>query len=126
MTTERFHPIGTRIGYITIQIAVHGTARKGNCGMGSAFVMISMKKACTARYFDMDTGEIGNLSQPGPLGPEVCDGEEIADFEMLANHCRPLCTDGPVDPNLQVYCDFDCADDCGGFALPGEDRKSVV
>ena len=26
---------------------------------------ISMKKARTARYFDMDTGEIGKLSQPG-------------------------------------------------------------
>ena len=28
-------------------------------------VDIAIKKAKTARYFDMDTGEIGNLSQPG-------------------------------------------------------------
>lgn len=26
---------------------------------------IAIKKAKTARYFDMDTGEIGKLSQPG-------------------------------------------------------------
>jgi uncharacterized protein GlcG (DUF336 family) len=26
---------------------------------------IAQKKACTARYFDMNTGDIGQLSQPG-------------------------------------------------------------
>ncbi len=38
-------------------------ARMDDAWLGS--IDIAMKKARTARYFDMDTGEIGNLSQPG-------------------------------------------------------------
>ena len=37
--------------------------RMDNAWLGS--VDISMKKAKTARFFDMNTGEIGKLSQPG-------------------------------------------------------------
>lgn len=37
--------------------------RMDNAWLGS--VDISIKKAKTARYFDMPTGEIGKLSQPG-------------------------------------------------------------
>lgn len=38
-------------------------ARMDGAWLGS--VDISMKKARTARYFDMPTGELGKLSQPG-------------------------------------------------------------
>ncbi len=38
-------------------------ARMDGAWLGS--VDISIKKAKTARFFDMNTGEIGNLSQPG-------------------------------------------------------------
>src|SRR4051812_49551168 len=38
-------------------------ARMDNAWLGS--IDISQKKARTARYFDMPTGEIGKLSQPG-------------------------------------------------------------
>ncbi len=38
-------------------------ARMDGAWLGS--IDIAMKKARTARYFDMNTGEIGNLSQPG-------------------------------------------------------------
>ncbi|KAA5548793.1 GlcG/HbpS family heme-binding protein [Adhaeribacter rhizoryzae] len=38
-------------------------ARMDGAWLGS--VDISIKKARTARFFDMNTGEIGNLSQPG-------------------------------------------------------------
>lgn len=38
-------------------------ARMDNAWLGS--VDIAQKKARTARYFDMPTGEIGKLSQPG-------------------------------------------------------------
>ncbi len=38
-------------------------ARMDNAWLGS--VDIAIKKAKTARYFDMATGEIGKLSQPG-------------------------------------------------------------
>ena len=38
-------------------------ARQENAWLGS--IDISQKKARTARYFDMPTGEIGKLSQPG-------------------------------------------------------------
>src|SRR5688500_9853305 len=40
-----------------------GFARMDGAWLGS--IDISMKKARTARYFDMNTGEIGKLSQPG-------------------------------------------------------------
>ncbi len=38
-------------------------ARMDGAWLGS--IDIAMKKARTARYFDMNTGEIGKLSQPG-------------------------------------------------------------
>ncbi|HNO78044.1 MAG TPA: heme-binding protein [Phycisphaerae bacterium] len=38
-------------------------ARMENAWLGS--IDIAQKKARTARYFDMNTGDIGNLSQPG-------------------------------------------------------------
>src|SRR5687767_14601530 len=38
-------------------------ARMDGAWLGS--IDISMKKARTARWFDMNTGEIGKLSQPG-------------------------------------------------------------
>ena len=37
--------------------------RMDNAWLGS--IDIAMKKACTARYFNFPTGEIGKLSQPG-------------------------------------------------------------
>lgn len=40
-----------------------GFARMDGAWLGSADIAI--KKAKTARYFDMNTGEIGKLSQPG-------------------------------------------------------------
>jgi uncharacterized protein GlcG (DUF336 family) len=40
-----------------------GFARMDGAWLGS--IDISIKKAKTARYFDMNTGEIGKLSQPG-------------------------------------------------------------
>jgi uncharacterized protein GlcG (DUF336 family) len=40
-----------------------GFARMDGAWLGS--IDISMKKAKTARFFDMNTGEIGKLSQPG-------------------------------------------------------------
>ncbi|UCE62003.1 MAG: heme-binding protein, partial [Phycisphaerales bacterium] len=38
-------------------------ARMDNAWLGS--IDIAIKKARTARFFDMNTGEIGRLSQPG-------------------------------------------------------------
>ena len=38
-------------------------ARMDGAWLGS--IDISIKKACTARFFDMPTGAIGELSQPG-------------------------------------------------------------
>ena len=55
-----------------------GFARMDGAWLGS--IDISIKKAKTARYFDMPTGEIGKLSQPG--GPlyqiEVSNGGLIS------------------------------------------------
>lgn len=42
---------------------LQGFARMEGAWLGS--IDIAIKKAKTARFFDMDTGEIGKLSQPG-------------------------------------------------------------
>jgi uncharacterized protein GlcG (DUF336 family) len=51
-----------------IAIVDAGTNLKGFLRMDGAWIGsidISIKKARTARFFDMNTGEIGKLSQPG-------------------------------------------------------------
>lgn len=57
--------IGTLMNIAIVDSGANLTAfvRMDGAWLGSAD--ISMKKARTARYFDMPTGEIGKLSQPG-------------------------------------------------------------
>ncbi len=53
---------------MNIAVVDVGGNTKAFAGMDGAWIGsidISMKKARTARYFDMNTGEIGKLSQPG-------------------------------------------------------------
>jgi uncharacterized protein GlcG (DUF336 family) len=44
-------------------------ARMDNAWIGS--IDIALRKAKTARYFNMETGEIGKLSQPGGSGWQI-------------------------------------------------------
>lgn len=46
---------------------------------------------------------------------EVCDGDE-ADPNVLEDHCEALCIDDPINGDVVVHCDFECADDCSGIA----------
>ncbi len=57
--------IGTLMNIAIVDSGANLTAfvRMDGAWLGS--LDISMKKARTARYFDMPTGEIGKLSQPG-------------------------------------------------------------
>jgi len=57
--------IGTLMNIAVVDAGANLTAfvRMDGAWLGSAD--ISQKKARTARYFDMPTGEIGKLSQPG-------------------------------------------------------------
>ncbi len=48
-----------------VGIGAHLKAFVRNDGAWLGSVDIAIKKAKTARYFDMNTGEIGKLSQPG-------------------------------------------------------------
>ena len=53
---------------MNIAIVDAGTNLKAFARMDGAWlgsIDIAIKKACTARLFDMNTGEIGKLSQPG-------------------------------------------------------------
>lgn len=53
---------------MNIAVVDHGTNLKAFARMDDAWIGsidISMKKARTARYFNMPTGEIGKLAQPG-------------------------------------------------------------
>lgn len=72
--------IGTKMDIAIVDAGANlkAFARMDGAWIGS--IDISMKKARTARYFDMNTGEIGKLSQPG--GPlyniEVSNGGLIS------------------------------------------------
>lgn len=57
--------LGTRMDIAIVDAGANLKAflRMDGAWLGS--IDISMKKARTARYFDMNTGEIGKLSQPG-------------------------------------------------------------
>ncbi|MCG8508183.1 MAG: heme-binding protein [Rhodospirillales bacterium] len=57
--------IGTRMDIAVVDAGgnLKAFARMDGAWLGS--IDISIKKACTARFFDMPTGAIGELSQPG-------------------------------------------------------------
>ena len=57
--------LGVKMNIAVVDTGTHlkGFVRMDGAWLGSAD--ISIRKACTARLFDMPTGEIGKLSQPG-------------------------------------------------------------
>src|SRR5579871_4320158 len=62
---KRAAEIGTKMDIAVVDAGANlkGFARMDGAWLGS--IDISIRKARTARYFDMATGEIGKLSQPG-------------------------------------------------------------
>ncbi len=46
---------------------------------------------------------------------ELCDGDEV-DPALLEDHCEALCVDDPINGDVVVHCDFQCASDCSGIA----------
>ena len=62
---EKSREIGAKMDIAIVDAGANLKAfvRMDDAWLGS--VDIAMKKARTARFFDMNTGEIGNLSQPG-------------------------------------------------------------
>jgi uncharacterized protein GlcG (DUF336 family) len=62
---EKSEEIGTRMDIAVVDTGANLKAfiRMDNAWIGS--IDIAIKKARTARFFDMPTGEIGKLSQPG-------------------------------------------------------------
>ena len=62
---EKSIQIGARMDIAVVDAGANlkAFARMDGAWLGS--IDIAMKKARTARYFDMNTGEIGKLSQPG-------------------------------------------------------------
>ena len=62
---EKAKQIGTRMDIAVVDAGCNlkAFARMDDAWQGS--IDIAMKKARTARFFDMPTGEIGKLSQPG-------------------------------------------------------------
>lgn len=62
---QKAQEMGLRMNIAVVDAGANLVAfgRMDGAWLGSAD--ISMKKARTARYFDMPTGEIGKLSQPG-------------------------------------------------------------
>ena len=62
---KKSEAIGTKMNIAVVDAGANlkAFARQEGAWLGS--IDISQKKARTARYFDMPTGEIGKLSQPG-------------------------------------------------------------
>lgn len=62
---EKARQIGTKMNIAVVDAGANlkAFARMDGAWLGS--IDISIKKAKTARFFDMNTGEIGKLSQPG-------------------------------------------------------------
>jgi hypothetical protein len=60
---------------------------------------------------------------------EVCDGTAV-DLAKLEVHCEKKCA-GPINGDVVLYCDFECASDCMGFAspddvvIPGQDPSEL-
>jgi hypothetical protein len=46
---------------------------------------------------------------------EICDGTEV-EASVLEDHCEALCIDEPINGDVVVNCDFECATDCSGIA----------
>ena len=62
---EKSKEIGVKMNVAVVEAGANlkAFARMDGAWLGS--IDIAIKKARTARFFDMNTGEIGNLSQPG-------------------------------------------------------------
>jgi len=73
---EKARQQGTLMNIVIVDAGINlvAFARMDGAWIGS--IDIAMRKARTARYFDMETGELGKLSQPGgPLWQvEHCNG----------------------------------------------------
>ena len=63
--TEKSQELGVEMNIAVVDAGANlkAFARMDAAWLGS--IDIAIKKARTARFFDMDTGEIGKLSQPG-------------------------------------------------------------
>ena len=63
--TEKSQELGVEMNIAVVDAGANlkAFARMDGAWLGS--IDIAIKKARTARFFDMDTGEIGKLSQPG-------------------------------------------------------------
>ncbi len=62
---KKAEEIGTKMDIALVDVGANlkAFARMDGAWLGS--IDISIKKASTARWFDMNTGDIGGLSQPG-------------------------------------------------------------
>ncbi len=62
---EKSQAIGTKMNIAIVDAGANLKAFAREDGAWRGSIDIAQKKARTARYFDMNTGDIGNLSQPG-------------------------------------------------------------
>lgn len=62
---EKATAINTKMNIAVVDTGANLIAFQRMDGAWLGSVDIAIKKAKTARFFDMNTGEIGNLSQPG-------------------------------------------------------------
>ncbi len=62
---EKAKELGVKMDIAIVDAGVNLTAFARMDGAWLGSIDIAIKKAKTARFFDMDTGKIGELSQPG-------------------------------------------------------------
>lgn len=62
---KKIQELGTKMDIAVIDSGINLTAFTREDGAWLSSIDIAIKKAKTARFFNMDTGTIGSLSQPG-------------------------------------------------------------
>ena len=62
---KKAEQIGAKMNIAVVDAGAISRRSHGWTGRGSARSTSSIRKARTARFFDMNTGQIGQLSQPG-------------------------------------------------------------
>lgn len=87
-----------------------GSCNKDTCTFGRNDCSFCGDGELDPKYFDHIAPQ-GTAEFP----VEICDGDEV-NPTVLEDHCEALCVDDPINGDVVVHCDFECADDCSGIA----------
>jgi hypothetical protein len=91
-----------------------GPCNKDTCTFGRNGCSFCGDGELDSQYIDY-IGPEGTYTFPA----EICDGAEVQ-AAVLEDHCEARCVDDPINGDVVLHCDFECASDCKGIALPDD------